>query len=246
MKFTIIIVYLLLSPLSIASAANQTIKIALGEWPPYISKKANDSGPIARLIKDIFYDEGYKIEYEFLPWTRAYKLTSRGKYDAMAIWMMKEERKEKFWYSNEVLTERFTIFHLKETTVNTNTLKEINLGVNLGYKYGDIFDKYMKDNKITPVSSVIKPSQNFMLLLNKRIDAFPMEKNVGYDTLANLESKIMSSKITHTNFPQLFKANGSFLLFSKEKERNLELLKLFNNRLDIYKNSGKYYKYFIE
>lgn len=245
MKFIIIIVYLLLSPLSIASAANKTIKIALGEWPPYISKKASGNGPIARLIKDIFHDEGYKVEYDFLPWTRAYKLTSRGKYDAMAIWMMKEERKEKFWYSDEVLTEQFTIFHLKETTVNTNTLKEINLGVNLGYKYGDIFDKYIKDNEIIG-SRVIKPSQNFMLLLNKRIDAFPMEKNVGYDILANLDSKLMSSKITHTNFPQLFEKNGSFLLFSKEKERNLKLLKLFNNRLNIYKDNGKYYKYLIK
>lgn len=89
--FAVLLVYHL-SP----AVAQETLVIAVGDWPPYLSDTLPHQGTAARIIREAFAVEGYRVRFEFLPWARAYKDTGAGKYDGTAVWLKTPERKKRF------------------------------------------------------------------------------------------------------------------------------------------------------
>ena len=71
-------------------SANETIRIANGEWPPYLSKELKHYGVASRIVAEAFALEGVKVKYGFFPWGRAYAVVQRGEWDGSVIWTIKE------------------------------------------------------------------------------------------------------------------------------------------------------------
>ena len=63
----LLIVLLLTSYLAVA----EKITLANGEWAPYLSENLKHYGYISRIVKEAFEEEGYEVEYVFLPWKRS-------------------------------------------------------------------------------------------------------------------------------------------------------------------------------
>lgn len=211
-----------------------------------MSSKLERGGPVAEIIEDILKDEGYQVEFSFLPWPRAYKLSAEGFFDATAIWLHKEERDADFYFSDELLAESFVFFHAKDKAIDFEKLKNTQMVLNIGYSYGKVFDDLVLHKQIKYDSKVTHPKQNFRMLFSKRVAAFPMEKNVGYSVLQDVFTAEQIASVTHTVAPHIFQPNKSFLLFSKNKEGNVALMEKFNRRLRVYKESGRYLSYFPE
>ena len=53
-----------------AQETRQTLHISAGEWPPYLSSQLPQQGVMAHLLRDVLADEGYQVEFRFLPWPR--------------------------------------------------------------------------------------------------------------------------------------------------------------------------------
>lgn len=224
--------------------AQEKITIAVGNWPPYISQDQEHNGVISHLISDIFDDIGIEISIEFLPWSRAYNETKNGRYAATAIWMEKDERKNDFLYSNEVLSEQFVFFHTKGLPFNWKTiddLKPYKIGGIQAYSYGPALDKLIANN-LVQIEYVNRPQQNFWKLLKDRIDVFPIEINVAKSILNKHFTKAQRQEITYNIKPLL--NNSSFLLFPKSLASSKELLVTFNQHLQKFKDDGRYDTYF--
>lgn len=247
LPLSIIKLYLLFSLLTtpLHAFSYESINIAVGEWPPYLSKKQKHNGVVAHMITDIFYDIGIHASIKFLPWSRAYDDTSKGMYAASAIWMHKNEREDYFIYSNEVLTEEFVFFHKKTFKFNWNSISDLNkynISGIYGYSYGPELDEAINKNQISLTQKVTKPEQNFKMLLHDRIEIFPFELNVGHSILQDNFSANDIKSITY--HPKPFLLNSSFVLFPKAIAGSKDLSIRFNKRLQEIKDNGEYNLYF--
>lgn len=219
------------------------LQISAGEWPPYLGAQLPEQGLAARLIRDIFAQAGYRVQFHFLPWPRAYRETQLGRFDATAVWMLAADRQQHFWYSEAVLEEQFVLFHLKTTVFKFEHLDDLigmELGGGLGYSYGPAFDTALSSGKLK-ISRVGDTSQNFRRLLKGRIVAFPEEMQVGYYKLRS-ELPQYQQDITHAALPLL--KNQSFVLFPKTNNNSIKLQTEFNRALLLLKESGRYDGYF--
>ena len=80
-------------------------------------------------------------------------------------------------------------------------------------------------------------------LVRGRIDAFPEEINVGYHILRRELTPSAARQIVH--HPRAILENKSFLLFPRATDfESRELLGKFNRRLQAFRASGRYQRYF--
>ncbi|MGO2477054.1 MAG: substrate-binding periplasmic protein [Pseudoalteromonas sp.] len=220
-----------------------TLEISAGEWPPFLSNALPHQGVVAHLISDIYSEAGIKVNFTFLPWSRAYHDTLQNKYAATAVWMHSPDRTPDYLYSDAVLSEKFVFFYNKKSDFDWQQLTDLNgllLGGGLGYSYGPKFDKALAKGGFD-MSRVNSTEQNFRRLALGRIDAFAEEQSVGYYIL-NHQLPELADDITHHTKPLLI--NKSFLLFPKNTANSEKLLSTFNQQLVKFKQSGRYDTYF--
>lgn len=89
----------------------EKLTISVGDWPPFFDEDEVGQGSVARLVRDIFAEQGYDVTFQFLPWKRAYREAATGQHSATAIWMHAEDREKDFIYSDAVMQEQFVLFH---------------------------------------------------------------------------------------------------------------------------------------
>lgn len=247
MKLTLmpLVAAILLSVQAARADDNNHLSITVGDWPPYFDQEAHGQGMVARLVRDIFSEEGYTVSFRFLPWKRAYYEAALGRHDATAVWMHEADREKDFIYSEPVLSERFVLFHRKGDPIlwdDLADLESVRLGGSIGYSYGTAFDNAV-DAGVLDVEWVASPELNFRRLVRGRIDAFPEEINVGYHILRRELTPSAAREIVH--HPRAILENKSFLLFPRATDfESRELLGKFNRRLQAFRDSGRYQRYF--
>ena len=87
--------------------AEETIRITIGEWAPYLSKDLKHYGVAARIVTDSFALEGVKVEYGFFPWARSKFLAQEGEWDGSAVWIHNAERAKDFLFSDSMFKSPF-------------------------------------------------------------------------------------------------------------------------------------------
>lgn len=220
------------------------LRISAGEWPPYLSARVERQGPVAHLISDLLAEEGYRVEFTFLPWPRAYAEAAAGRYDATAVWMHKAEREADFLFSAPLLDEQFVFFHLKTQPFDWrhfDDLSGMTLGGGLEYSYGPAFDAFLAKEKVR-IERVSSDRQNFEKLLKERVVLYPQELNVGYAALRNEFSREDAERITHHPKPLL--VNLSYLMLPKRLTQSETLRERFDARLQQFRQDGRYQQYF--
>ena len=241
---TLFVAACLLLGICVQASEQPELKISVGDWPPYLSSELKHNGVIAHLISDLLADEGYRVTFQFLPWPRAYSAAAAGRFDASAVWMHKSEREADFLFSAPLLNEEFVFFHLKSLPFDWKTFDDLTgmtLGGGLQYSYGTQFDAFLAKGKVK-IERVSNDQQNFEKLLKERVVLYPQEMNVGYSALRSHFSPKDRAKITHHPKPLL--VNLSYLMLPKSLPGSPALLERFNKRLQLYRDSGRYQRYF--
>jgi len=237
---TLTTLFLFASLNSFASSDDKVVRIAAGEWPPFIGQQLEGFGHVGQTIEKVFSAQGYQVEFHFFPWKRAYKKASEGKFVATAVWMYAEEREELFWFSDPVAQEQFVFFHLRDTPfewTNLDALKGKLLGGGLGYSYGAQLDALLENGEIE-MNRVEDPLKAFQLLRYRRVELVPEEKHIGMFSLNKLPIETQSQITFH---PKPFLSNDSFLMFSKAHPQAQELMEIFNQGLKQLKASESKY-----
>jgi polar amino acid transport system substrate-binding protein len=93
----------------IASAASntnlraETIRIAIGEYPPHVSQHLPGFGPHARKVKRVLERAGHDVQYVFRPWNRALLQTANGTFAATFPWFKTPQREKRYRYPDTPL-----------------------------------------------------------------------------------------------------------------------------------------------
>lgn len=224
----------------------KTLVIASGEWPPFSGTGivGFQNGLGLAIVTEAFKTMGWKTQYAFMSWQDAYSQTRSGNYEASGIWFKSPERATEFYFSDAVLPHRSVFFHLKDRNLSWRTLadlQDIAIGATSGYAYGGGFESLEKDN-ILSVSRVNSDTENFKKLLDKRIDVFPVDINVGYYLLKNHFDSNKAQRVTH--YDRVLSYSPTHLIVSKTtaKEKAKAIIKHFNEGLVKIKLSGQYFQ----
>lgn len=236
---------------TVALAANgadngRTMRVAIGEWRPFVSEDLEHYGLAARIVTEAFAVSGIDVKYRFYPWKRAYLETTQGDQDATAIWTRTPDREGEVLFSEPVLIAEKVFFHLDETDFRWNDVEDLadwRVGATRGYGYGDAFDAAVEDGTI-PVEYVNSDKQNFDKLIRDRIDVFPMTKAVGYSILNTQFDPGEVAAITHN--PRAVQQAVFHLLFSKAVDKNERMIEIFNHGLERLREEGKIEQYVSE
>ncbi|MFC3153453.1 substrate-binding periplasmic protein [Litoribrevibacter euphylliae] len=222
-------------------ATSTPIKIATGEYPPWIGAKLKDYGFIAKVIRQSFEHQGFSVEFTFYPWKRAYNQTRSGFYDATAYWYQSASRKEHFFYSEPLSIESTHLFYHKAKPLNhwdsLEDLKGLTIGATDGYTYTDEFWRLSRSGVLT-VETTTKDSSNIAKLLHQRIDVFPIEKHLGFSILhKNFKPHLVHLIDFH---PKPLMETTGHLLFPKSLNTSASLISEFNQGLAKLRETGRY------
>ncbi len=168
-----------------AQADRKSLRIATGELPPYATETRPDQGIALSIVRRAFELAGYKVEFHFLPWSRALAESKTGKWDGTAYWGHKPDHEKAFYLSDNVVTEQWVLIYRKTIDLNWRTLEDLRpyqIAIIQDYTYTPELWAMVRSGELKSDST---PDDLAALrkLVNGRVDIAPMERNVACDLL---------------------------------------------------------------
>jgi len=241
--FIILTVFTLSAPLALAE---ETITLTNGEWPLYHSKEFKHGGFGTRVCTQAFAMAGYNVKYHYMPWKRGYEAAANGQFMGTVGWHKTPRGEKLFYFSDPIFSPKTVIFHTQGRSFDWKTPKDfghLRIGGTLGYVYAEQLEEAVRLKgghlDIAPTDEV-----NFLKLAAGRIDVFPCSKDVGYFIINTKLSANAARNIQH--HPRLLLENAAYLLISRKVKNGQEIIKRFNESLQILKDSGYYDTYRFE
>ncbi|MFD2231176.1 substrate-binding periplasmic protein [Alkalimarinus sediminis] len=217
----------------------ETLKVATGEWVPYVSESYQHHGAIGHVIETIYQAEGIDVEFGYFPWARGYQMAKDGIWEAIMPYYCSPEREMHFYCSEPIVSGQLVYFHRTDYPFEWRTiddLKGLNVGGTLGYYYGEAFEKAEREKQFK-VQRIASDETNFMVLMKGRIQVFPQDKEVGYAMIRRLFSEEEQKFITH--HPAPIHTKSLHLLFARNNEKSKRYLDMFNQGLKRLQDSGE-------
>lgn len=238
-KIVMCILFAFLS-IPISSVAENTVCLAIGEWPPYFSNKMKQYGLLAEVIHEAFSLEGIQITYQFYPWKRALEYVKIGECNGSPGWTKTPEREILYYYSVPIFESKGVFFHLKSypfTWKTVEDLKGIPMGGTIGFDYGEMIQNAEKSGQIS-IDRISSDKQNFKKLLAGRISIFPELIEVGLEELRN---DFTPEEIKLVTFhPKPYRSSSYYLLMSRQNKHNETILAAFNRGIEQLKANGRF------
>ena len=221
---------------SLASAAKEPVRIAIGEWPPYLAENLPHYGVAAHIVKEAFNAAGREVEFQFLPWGRVVVYVENSRFDTSILWVETEERAKSFLFSDVLLEGEAVFFYNEAKPLEWQThpdLSNLHFGGLLSASY-PWFEAAKAEGRDMQMELVTDERQNFSKLISGRIDAFSLDKLVGLHLLqqdfANQRDQVGYDPTPIESWPYR-------LIFTKST-RGEELVEAFNKGLGIIKQQG--------
>ncbi|WP_394251203.1 substrate-binding periplasmic protein [Vibrio profundi] len=223
---------------STSTAFSKTVVLANGEWAPYQSQYLQHSGFVSRIVKEAFEEEGYDVEFEFLPWMRGVEKAKLGEIDGTFIWAHSDVREKYFHFSNPVLTLTTSLFHRVDEQLiwkQPEDLRKYTIGGVIGYVYGL---EELEELGILNIDRIPNDTGNYYKLTAGRLDIVLEDTDVGLNILRRLN---LSHEIKAD--PRTLNQRHYSLMISRKSERSEELISAFNRGLKKLQNDGRIDKY---
>jgi len=223
--------------------AQNELKIATEEWPPYVY---NENGRIVgysvEILEAVFSEMSVSYRMTQYPWKRAIKMVFSGQEDALFHASEKADRMEYCYYPAEELYKvRYVFFIRKGDTgrlkfESFEDLKSYTIGVTQGYSYTEEFLKFLhEDHKRFEENP--SDESNLKMLAKGRIDYFPTAVRNGVFLMENLS---LQDKITYIDGTPLLE-KSYFIIFNK---KNIEkaFVEKFSEALTKFKQTERFKK----
>lgn len=240
------LVFCLASGLFPSARAGRVVRLASGDWPPYLSETLPHHGIASRIVTEAFALQGITVQYGFFPWRRSLLLAQSGEWDGTAVWLKNEERARDFYLSDPVMHAEYVFFHRKDVPFDWKRMRDLakyRIGISNDYFYGEAFERAMKSGRLN-VESVSSDEQNFRKLLGRRIDIFPMDRIAG---IAMLRERFTPQEAALLAIhPKPLYRDAMYLLLNRKDPQNRLLMQEFNQGLQRLKASGQVEVYLKE
>ncbi|MGB1320941.1 MAG: transporter substrate-binding domain-containing protein [Vibrio gallaecicus] len=213
---------------------SKVIRLASGDWFPYTSSK-EEGGILEDVIDHAFETQGYSIQIDYFPWIRSAKLVEHSKYDATFPWYPNAEREELFTISSTPLIHVETVMFYHEKVEfewdEIADLSQYEVGGVLGYASTELLIKHGID-----IISATSMEENVYKLYRHRIDALPMERQVGLSMIKEI-TQDDSGRIQVSDKPLISKP---MYMFFPKTDKGEELCEIFDKGLNTIIQNGCY------
>ncbi|MEN9659055.1 MAG: hypothetical protein RL571_2520 [Pseudomonadota bacterium] len=223
-----------------AQSAELHVRIASGEFQPYLSASLQDDGFISKIIRAAFKQENVSVSIAYYPWKRSYDMVKKGEADLTPYWVKTPEREQQFILSDPIDIIQYGFFYLKDkkiTQLEFSNLNKYKVGVSLGYSYGVAFDTARAKQQFT-CDEALSDEINIKKLIARRIDLFTADKVLGQHLISTTLLPKEADRITF--FPKKFAEEPVYLLISKKIKNGAEITDKFNSGLKKIKKNGDY------
>lgn len=233
---------LMLCITAFSALSQETIRIAVDEYPPFQGSNLPNHGIGGQLVSEAYTTMGVTVEYGYFPWSRAkhYVAANSLEWDASSMWAKTEKHLEMFLLSDAFLDFEVVFFHLKTRNFDWETLedlKTVSIGIPLGYSMGDVLDRWEKEKQVT-IYRTTDERNAFEMLLRERFDVALNDVIVGRILLKESFTPESAAKITP--HPKPLAVRPAHLIFSKENPKAQYWVDTFNEGLKRLKESGRY------
>ena len=222
--------------------SQEKIRIAIGEWPPFIGEALPHYGVVPQLINEACATQGVSVEYGFFPWKRAYTEVKQGRWQASAIWGRTPEREADCLFSAVVYSDEVVQFYDREKPINwngslaaTEQLKGLRIGIPLGSAKQPVLEQAEQRGWVRYEASGDELI-NLRKLAAGRIDAVDIVKGSGSHMLKQLSPQ----ERAHLTTTQTYDTWDYHLIFSRQLPESERLQQLFDQGLRELKASGRY------
>lgn len=217
------------------------LRIATGELPPYATETRADKGIALSIVRRAFELEGIQVEFTFLPWSRSLAESRLGKWDGTAYWGHKPGHDQHFILSDNVLTEQWVFIYRNALDFKWNKLSDLRpyrLAMIADYTYTpEIWA--MANKGEFKIDKLPNDLTALRMLLLKRIDVTPMERNVACDILSRNFSTAEAAQLSA--HPKLMTESfTTHLMLPRVLPESTARMNSFNAGLKKLKSSGEY------
>lgn len=218
------------------------LRIATGEFPPYATASRPDQGLALAIVRRAFELGGYRVQYQFLSWPRALAETREGVWDASAHWGATPERRRDFLLSDNLYTEQWQLLYRRDMAdfswKSVDDLKSYRLGLTRDYTYTPEIWAAARGGQFryeSPPNDVL----GLRMLLARRIDVLPLDRNVACDALlGNFDAAEQGQVMLH---PKLMTDSfTTHVLFPPARPQSKLFQDAFNRGLKQLRSSGEY------
>lgn len=239
-RYCLVVSAICATALSVPAQANEPLRLAVFDYPPFLSRHETGYGLEPAIVKAAFQQQDIAVEYTFLPPARALRMARSGEFDGTLGWVHSKARAKSFHYSDPFTRAPLVFFHLKELAFNWqdyDDLEGMTVGTVIHYHYGEAFHRSL-DSGTFKVESAPKDVLNLRKLLHKRIDLTPINLHVGYYLIDQHYSPETSRQFTH--HPRELKTSMHHLLLPRSLEESAGRIETFNKGLRKIRKSGEY------
>ncbi|KZN56260.1 hypothetical protein N476_06440 [Pseudoalteromonas luteoviolacea H33] len=237
--FTVLFLNLVFLVLSHSLHA-RTLTITIGEYPPYSGKSLAHQGLVPQILRKAFAKQNIQVKFVFMPWARSFKESEKINYDASAFWFCTDKRQQDYFCSTALYEETAVFFYNKNNPVppwrSLPELDKYRIGATRGYSYTQEFWQ-LANTGFLDINVMTRDEQNLSMLLKGRIDLFPMGL---LPATYLLEQNYPDKKHLLSYHTTPLMTGTLHLLFPKDKDGSIELLKTFNEGMQKIKASGEY------
>ena len=217
--------------------SQDNIRLAAGEWEPYIGKDLKHSGFITRLVKQALLVQGIELELDFLPWQRSFNSTKNGAYDGSFMWYLADGQERHFLTSEPLIESANVFFFLRSNPFSWSQRNKAKLGLLRAWTILD-------EETFASLEYVMSEEQNFNKMFRGRIDVLYTDQRAGYYALAQQFPKSTINLVDHYQRPNT--AQSYRLILNRNKHQNTRLMSKFNAGLQQLRDDGSYERFLLE
>ncbi len=215
----------------------QPLLLVSGEFAPYSGEHLPHQGMTSEIVESAFKEAGISVLIDFLPWKRGFLYTSRNKYFGTFPYVIDDERKKHFLFSDSTYSAKVHFFvsdRFDHEYKKDSDLKGLSVCVPIGYSAKEIqrfLDASILEQYVAPTNESC-----FQLLKKGRVQLYSVNEVTGWETIKKLYG-------TTQGFRTVGKAlqeNHYYLMVSKSYPKARELLDIFNKGVIKIKRKGIY------
>ncbi len=174
-----------------AQAATSTVRIGIGEYPPFKVESEKGGGALTEIVVEAFKARNITATVEWVPNNRAIAGVMSGHFDGSFGWAHSAERDEALLFSSKpIYTYRMVFVQRAGEKWDWSALADLT-AARIGITRGNFYSQPFADLQAQGVLAVDEASDDvnsLKKLLRKRVDLFPIEESVAhYLILSKLE-----------------------------------------------------------
>jgi polar amino acid transport system substrate-binding protein len=219
-----------------ASQAEDTLRMAISDWPPYVETTAPNDGVAIELVRTALDRIDYDIELVDEPWSRTLEGATIGVYDALAAAWYSDQRGANFLFSKPYLTNQIKFVKRRGDPFQFRTMDDLKgrvIGIVKDYAYDDQFDAARGLTRF--VNNHVL--ENLLLMLQGQVDVTLDDEIV----LRYEISKYMANSAGQFEIlPKPFAVRGLCFAMSRQHPKAKDIIKAFDAEIAEMRSDGTY------